>query len=99
MFTASLHGIIINLNEFWGLAVSCLLYGVLFAIISSQLPAIVFEASGPDRYPYTMARINMMCGLGDVFGPLLGGMNDYKDFFLLLFHLANQALITTLFFF
>ncbi|XP_060598100.1 uncharacterized protein LOC132751904 [Ruditapes philippinarum] len=79
IFTASLHGIIINLNEFWGLAVSCLLYGVLFAIISSQLPAIVFEASGPDRYPYTMARINMMCGLGDVFGPLLGGFT--KDMF------------------
>ncbi|XP_045182648.2 monocarboxylate transporter 13-like isoform X1 [Mercenaria mercenaria] len=77
--TAGLHALIINLNEFWSLFVSCVMYGILFAVTSAQLPAIVFEASGHERYPRAMALINIACGLGDTLGPILGGF--IKDIF------------------
>ncbi|XP_045182836.2 monocarboxylate transporter 13-like [Mercenaria mercenaria] len=68
-----LHAVIINLNNFWALVAACIAYGITFATTGSQIPAIMFESVGLERYPQAMGMANLLCGVGELIGPFLGG--------------------------
>ncbi|XP_045182497.2 monocarboxylate transporter 3-like isoform X2 [Mercenaria mercenaria] len=74
LINAGLHAIIINLYDYWSILVSCFVFGISFGTTVAQTPAIMYEGTGLDRYPQGMALVNIMCGLGNMFGPLLGGL-------------------------
>jgi hypothetical protein len=42
----------------------------------------MFEATGLEKYPQGMALVNLMLGLGNMAGPLLGGM--FSDLYYIL---------------
>jgi hypothetical protein len=48
-------------------------YGITYATCTSQIPGIMFESVGPERYPQAMAMANVMLGLGDMLGAIYGG--------------------------
>ncbi|XP_045181810.2 monocarboxylate transporter 9-like [Mercenaria mercenaria] len=92
LILSALHGAIVNIHEFWSLLVTCLLYGIMFATSASQAPAIMFEASGFERYPQGMALANIMSGIGDTIGPLLGGfLKDLSGEYNVVFYIAAGA--------
>ncbi|XP_060576804.1 monocarboxylate transporter 3-like [Ruditapes philippinarum] len=70
---AVIHVIILNLNDFRSLVVACIVYGMTYATCTSQIPGIMFESVGPERYPQAMAMANVMLGLGDMLGAIYGG--------------------------
>ncbi|XP_053383060.1 monocarboxylate transporter 13-like [Mercenaria mercenaria] len=89
---AGLHMIIISLDQLIALFLFCLLFGCIFGLIFSQAPVVMFEASGLDRYPQACAMMNVMFGIGDVFGPLLGGyIKDITGVYNIAFFIASGA--------
>ncbi|XP_053383058.1 uncharacterized protein LOC123540869 isoform X2 [Mercenaria mercenaria] len=73
VLTAAIHLLFPNVREVFPLILACLAIGITMGTTAAQAPAIMFEASGFDRYPQGMAMVNVMYGIGDGLGPLLGG--------------------------
>ncbi|XP_053400075.1 uncharacterized protein LOC123557733 isoform X3 [Mercenaria mercenaria] len=71
--TAATHVLVVNFFNIWSIMGACIAYGISFGAIAAQAPAVMFEASGLDRYPQGMAMVNLMYGFGNVFSGLLGG--------------------------
>ena len=71
--SAVLHIIIINLYDYWSLLITCFLLGIAYGTTVAQTPAIMVEATGLEKYTQGMALVNVMIGLGNMIGPLLGG--------------------------
>ena len=53
--------------------ITCFSFGIVIGTTFSQVPAIMFEATGLEKYPQGMALVNILMGLGDLIGPLIGG--------------------------
>ena len=71
--SAVLHVTIINLYDYWSILITCFIFGIVFGTTVAQTPAIMFEATGLEKYPQGMALVNIMLGLGNMVGPFLGG--------------------------
>lgn len=67
------HLMVVNFYDYWPLFGANLLYGISFGVTVAQEPAIMFEASGLERYPKGIALMNLMYGLGNFIGGLIGG--------------------------
>ena len=59
--------------DLWPLFGANLVYGIANGVTVAQEPAIMFEASGIERYPNGIALMNMMYGIGNFVGGVLGG--------------------------
>ncbi|XP_053383049.1 monocarboxylate transporter 3-like [Mercenaria mercenaria] len=90
VLTAAIHLFVPNVGEVFPLILACLATGIAMGTTAAQAPAIMFEASGLDRYPQGMAMVNVMYGIGEMLGPLLGGMvKDLLGTYDLIFYIAS----------
>ncbi|KAL4217632.1 hypothetical protein ACF0H5_022374 [Mactra antiquata] len=86
------HMLVLNFFDYWPLFGANLLYGTAFGVTVAQEPAIMFEASGLERYPKGIALMNLMYGIGNFVGGLLGGIiKDETGSYDLLFYIATAA--------
>lgn len=70
---AAIHVFVIKMTEFLPLLLGCFAVGITMGTAAAQTPAIMYEASGLDRYPQGMAMVNVMYGIGELVGALIGG--------------------------
>ncbi|XP_052763042.1 uncharacterized protein LOC128205446 [Mya arenaria] len=86
------HLLIVNFYDYWPLFWANMLYGTFFGVTVAQEPAIMFEASGLERYPKGIALMNLMYGIGNFVGGLIGGIiKDELGTYNLLFYIAVGA--------
>lgn len=67
------HLMVLRFYDYWPLFGANLLYGISFGVTVAQEPAIMFEASGLERYTKGIALMNSMYGVGNFAGGVLGG--------------------------
>ena len=67
------HFIVAYFDNYWYVAIGCVLQGSTFGVINSQSPAVMYEAAGLKRYPQGMALVNLMYGFGNLFSNVIGG--------------------------
>lgn len=60
-------------HTYWPLFAASLLYGYSFGVICAQIPAIMFEVTGLERYPQAIALLDLTFGLADLLCGLVGG--------------------------
>ena len=67
------HVLVINVYDLGLLIFACMLYGATFGVTVAQAPAIMYEATGLERYPQGMAFLNLAYGVGNFSGGFFGG--------------------------
>ena len=70
---AAAHILVVYLFDYWPLFGATLLYGIPFGVTVAQVPAIMYEAAGLSRYPRAIALMNLMYGIGNFCGGVMGG--------------------------
>ena len=73
LLVAASHAAVIFLPDYPVTIAAMFIYGIFFGIIASTSPAVMFEASGLDRYPQAVALMSLCNGTGNTIGGLLGG--------------------------
>ncbi|XP_045182466.2 monocarboxylate transporter 6-like [Mercenaria mercenaria] len=95
------HVLIVNIFDYWGLFTICVLYGIPFGVLSSQIAAIMFETTSLDKYPQAMAISNMALGLANIYSGQIGGsikdsLGEYDLAFYIAAGLSLYASLTTI---
>ena len=72
------HAAVIFLPVYSVTVAAMFIYGIFFGIIAATSPAVMFEASGLERYPQAVALMSLCNGTGNTVGGLLGGMFLYE---------------------
>jgi len=68
---------VVLFHDYTGILWSCVTYGLFYGIMVAQVPSIVFETAGRDRYPQAMAVTNALNGVSNVISELFGGKSKF----------------------
>ena len=64
---------IVSMSDYWSLFTASLVYGFAFGMIYAQVPVIMLEVSGVQRYPRAVGLLNLIFGVAELLCGILGG--------------------------
>ena len=83
------HFLVGYFNELWGLVLAVVIRGISAGLTVAIMPGGQIELRGTERYPQTVATSNLISGVGQILGGLLGGATvDFTGGYNLVFTLA-----------
>ena len=70
---AACHAVVVSMSDYWSLFTASLVYGFAFGVVYAQVPVIMLEVSGVQRYPRAVGLLNLTLGLADFLCGIVSG--------------------------
>lgn len=74
---AIVHILVICIDNYWTVVSACLLQGILYGLLISQMATIIHEAANQSHYLQALVLNNVLFGFGVITSPFIGG-NSFK---------------------